>query len=190
MNRREFLGRLINYYTIAATTNEPYGMYVPYNYKSNLVSTTAKWVYGTNSGSIVAIYDSKGTCVFSNAVTTKPPTVHELMGMYIGNYNYTTIGGKNCYYLKWDDGVLPPTYLYYLPVVKPGIYTSKVIYSGAGKTPQTQEIQFEVKQLEKRKNYGLEEGYVVELDHGFEKDSSNPDGIFYYDIPATCVIYR
>lgn len=190
MNRREFLGRLINYYVIAATMHEPYGMYIPYGYKSNLVTTTAKWVYGTNGGSVVAIYDIKGTCVFSNAVTTKPPTIFEFMGILFSNYNYTTIGGKKCYYLKWDNGAFPPKYLYYLPIIKPGIYTSKVIYSGAGKTPQKKEIQFEVKQLTKRRNYGLEEGYVVELDHCFEEDSNNPDGIFYDNIPATCEIYR
>ena len=188
MNRREFLGSLINYYTVVAVTQEHYGLMIPYNYHTNIVSTTISYTISTNNAPIVAVYDSNDVVVWSNAVIEKPP-LFDYIPDYYNSYYYTTIGGVKCYYLKYNTPG-ETTNNYNMKITKPGIYTSRVIYTGKKLMPEYKDIQFEVKQLEKRKNYGLEKGYSVTINHNFKSDTKNIDGIFYSDIPNSCSIYK
>ena len=188
MNRREFLGRLINYYAVVATTQEHYGLMVPYNYHTNIVSTIISYTISTTFAPIVALYDSNDVVVWANAVIEKPPYFDYTPDIY-NSYYYTTIGGVKCYYLR-NKKPAGTTNNYEIKLTKPGIYTSRVIYTGVKLMPEYKDIQFEVKQLEKRKNYGLEDCYSVTINHNFKSDTTNIDGIFYSDIPNRCIIYK
>lgn len=171
MNRREFLGHLANYYTIAAVTKEPFGLYLPFNRTSNFLNHHIGYEYYSNISyfrskhyAVVGIYDEKDRIVYSNACYSSS----------YSRYTYVKINGVSYYYSTNFDSV---------DISRPGKYTSRVIFSGFKSKPLVPVVEFEVKPIEKKSNYGRMRVEPIWLDHAFEDDETNENGILYYDIP-------
>lgn len=180
MNRREFLGRLINYYTVAAVTGEPFGLYLPFtrtcNFINNSIWYKGGYYFSLSSGyyAIVGIFDEKDRIVYSNGCIGYRPS---------SSITYVTINGKTVIYST--------SFAYsQLNISRPGIYTSKVIFSGFKSRPLVPEIQFEVRPVIQKSNYGYISGAGISLDHKFEYDKTNEQGILYRDIPTKLEYYK
>ena len=180
MNRREFLGRLANYYTVAAVTGEPFGLYLPFtrvcNFTNNRVWYNNSYYFSLSGGyyAIVGIYDEKDRIVYANGCVRYNP---------YSSYTYVTIGDKTVIYST--------SFAYsQLNISRPGIYTSKVIFSGYKSRPLVPEIQFEVRPVMQKSNYGYISGAGISLDHKFIDDKTNEQGILYRDIPTELQYYK
>lgn len=178
-NRRGFLGYLINYYLVATATNEPYGMFIPYMYgirckKTKIIYTDIPYADDNANSVMVGIYDSDDNCIYSTCVINKP----SVSNYY--NYGRVKKDGVSLYTTKKPYDALP------VYIDKPGIYTSRVIYTREKLAPTTQEIQFEVI-LEDIENGNDER--VVEIDHGIYNDINKTSVEFYCDVPQQSILY-
>lgn len=182
MNRREFLGRLINYYAIAKITGEHYGLLLPYNYHSEYVSTIVSLPENCANHAIAIYDDNTGDCVFANCVKD-----------YKNGYTYSSsiTGGYN-YQLPYTTTTNGRVKINYnIPICKPGNYTSKIIYISPRYLADYTEVSFTIDSnvLESRKNYGKEDSKgIIKIDHGIYYSAySNKYGTFYGDIPSSCL---
>lgn len=169
MNTVDILKHLYNYYTVAAVTGSPIGLFLPLSYEVEHKYYSNMFVYkdaatylkftdkalAYNYNAVVGIYDDKDNLVWCNAVTEKPYT----------NASVYTIGGKKLYQYGW-----------YNSIVRPGTYYSRVMFSGHYCLPTTNEVAFEVTEY-----IDDEHNYQITIDHGFYKDTTNKTGIWYIE---------
>lgn len=168
MNIRDTLKHLYNFYAVLKVTHTPDGLFLPlsyattHKYYNNTIEYYKKYItlgsypeslWTDEYNTVVGIYDDKNNLVWCNAT---------LKSCHGSTITYP-VGNLRVY----QYGVCTK-------IARPGMYYSRVIFSGYNCLYKVQEVPFEVVEFDDYKKATI-------IDHGFYKDNSNKNGIWYIE---------
>lgn len=169
MTIRETLRHLYNFYAILKVTHTPDGLFLPLSY-----ATTHKYYNNT-----INYYSEKYIALGSNPSSIWNDEYNAVVGIYdaAGNMVWcnATLKSSNGSTITYPVGNLK-VYKYGVStkIARPGMYYSRVIFSGYNCLPKVQEVPFEVVEIDAYNK-------AIEIDHGFYKDNNNKKGIWYIE---------